>query len=107
VNSESFARRARRELATEFPGYLALVEASLCVLDAMTEQIKNLERAIAEMAAERYRETEFLTRLAGVGPITAFVFTIGDPTRFKNKRDVAAFLGLVPLLRRTAAGFSN
>ena len=103
-NSESFARHARRILGKEHPGTLVLVEASLCVLDAMTAQIRCLEKAIEEMAFEKYPEHEFLTQITGVGLLTSltFILTIGDPTRFKRKRDVAAFLGLVP--RRDQSG---
>lgn len=103
-NSESFARHARNKLRTEHSGLLALVEASLRVLDAMTEQIRSLEKSIDQMAAEKYPESEFLTQITGVGTLTSltFILTIGDPARFKRKRDVAAFLGLVP--RRDQSG---
>lgn len=97
-NSETFARHARNTLRKEHSDMLALIEPSLCVLDAMTEQIRMLEKSIAAMAAEKYPESEFLSQVGGVGPLTAltFILTIGDPTRFQRKRDVAAFLGLVP-----------
>lgn len=97
-NTACFARHARKTLGAEHPEILALVEPSLCVLDTMTEQIRCLERAIEEMASEKYPEAEFLTQVAGVGTLTAltFILTIGDPTRFGRKRDVAAYLGLVP-----------
>lgn len=103
-NSESFARHARRILGNEHPQHLALVEASLCVLDVMTQQIRILEKSIGAMAAEKYPEAEFLTQLAGVGTLTSltFILTIGDPTRFRRKRDVGAFLGLIP--RRDQSG---
>src|SRR5690606_35109616 len=39
-----------------------------------------------------------LRQVPGVGAMTSlsFVLTIGDPERFDRKRDVAAYLGLVP-----------
>lgn len=97
-NSESFARHARRTLAGEYSGLLTLIEPSLCVLDGMTEQIRKLEKSIEAMAAEKYPECDFLTQISGVGLLTSltFILTIGDPTRFRRRRDVAAFLGLVP-----------
>jgi transposase len=97
-NSESFAGKARKALGKEHSDMLVLIEPSLCVLDAMTKQIHVLEKSIAKMAAEKYPESEFLTQIAGVGMLTSltFILTIGDPTRFGRKRDVAAFLGLVP-----------
>jgi transposase len=97
-NSETFARHARNKLEKERSDMLVLIEPSLRVLDAMTEQIRRLEKSIAEMATEKYPEYEFLTQIAGVGLLTSltFILTIGDPTRFARKRDVGAFLGLVP-----------
>jgi transposase len=103
-NSETFARHARNTLRKEHSDMLARIEPSLQVLDAMTEQIRKLEKSIAEMAIEKYPEYEFLTQIAGVGLLTSltFILTIGDPTRFARKRDVGAFLGLVP--RRDQSG---
>jgi len=77
------------------------------VLDAMTAEIRALDKAIAEMAATKYPESEFLAQIPGVGTITSltFVLTIGDPTRFRRRRDVAAFLGLVP--KRDQSGDSD
>jgi transposase len=106
-NSETFARHARNTLKKEHSDMLALIEPSLGVLDAMTEQIRKLEKSIAEMATEKYPEYEFLTQIAGVGLLTSltFILTIGDPTRFARKRDVGAFLGLVP--KRDQSGESD
>lgn len=106
-NTNCFARHARKQLAEEHPEALAQVEPSLKVIDSFTEQIRALDRAIEALAAESYPETEFLTQIAGVGPLTSltFVLTIGDPTRFKRTRDVAVYLGLVP--RRDQSGDSD
>lgn len=103
-SSQSFARHTRKSLAGEHASMLALIEPSLGVLDAMTEQIRTLEKSIEAMAAEKYPECEYLTQISGVGTLTSltFILTIGDPTRFNRKRDVAAFLGLVP--RRDQSG---
>jgi transposase len=97
-NTTCFARHARRALEKEQPELLAMIEPSLQVIDAMTAQIRSLDRAIERLADEEYPETEFLQQIAGVGTITAmtFVLTIGDPCRFERSRDVAAYLGLVP-----------
>jgi transposase len=103
-SSQSFARHTRKSLAGEHADMLALIEPSLGVLDAITEQIHKLEKSIEAMAAKKYPEVEYLTQIAGVGTLTSltFILTIGDPTRFGRKRDVAAFLGLVP--RRDQSG---
>lgn len=93
-----FARHARRELAAAHPHMLELVEPSLVVLDALTAQIRELEKAIEKLAAESYPQTQLLQAITGIGTITSltFVLTIGDPKRFGRTRDVAAYLGLVP-----------
>jgi transposase len=108
-NTTCFARHARRALEGEHSDLLASIEPSLQVIDAMTEQIRNLERAIEQLAAERSPETEFLRQIAGVGTITSltFVLTIGDPLRFKRVRDVAAYLGLVPKRDQSGTPTSN
>lgn len=97
-NTTCFARHARRTLEEGHPEVLSLIEPSLRVIDSMTEQIRELERSIEELASKVYPETEFLTQVAGVGTLTSltFVLTIGDPCRFARSRDVGAYLGLVP-----------
>lgn len=97
-NTASFARHARKTLQAGHASVLVMIEPSLQVLDIMTEQIRALEKSIETTACEKYPETEFLTQIAGVGPLTSltFVLTVGDPTRFRRRRDVASYFGLVP-----------
>lgn len=97
-NSESFPRHARKILKKEHADILELVESLLAMIDVMTQTIRDLEKSIVAMAAANYPECDYLTQIKGVGPLTAltFILTIGDPTRFRRKRDVAAYLGLVP-----------
>ena len=75
-NSESFATHARKSLRKEHSDMLALIEPSLCVQDAMTEQIRKLEKSIAVLAAEKYPESEFLSQVGGVGALTALTFIL-------------------------------
>jgi len=42
----------------------------------MTEQIRRLEKAIEELAGVKYRETEYLTQIAGVGTLTSLTFIL-------------------------------
>jgi len=102
-----FARHVRLELKEEHEEYLALIEPSLKVLDSLTEQIKELEKAIEFLAATKYPETAYLTQITGVGTLTAltFVLTIEDPGRFGKIREVGAYLGLVP--KRDQSGDSD
>lgn len=93
-----FAQHVRKELQGEHDEVLRRIEPSLATLDALTREIKNLDKAIADLAVESYPETEFLSQITGVGVITSltFVLTVGDPERFRRPRDIGAFLGLVP-----------
>ena len=106
-NTNCFAKHARKRLGEDHAEVLALVEPSLKIIDAFTEQIRALDKAIEAMACDEYPEMEFLTQITGVGTITSltFILTIGDPTRFRRLRDVAAYLGLVP--RRDQSGESD
>jgi transposase len=99
-----FARHARKALGEGHPELLAAVGPSLRVIDEITEQVRELEGQIGELARESYPETEVLRQIGGVGTITAlaFVLTAGDPARFARTRDVAAYFGLVP--RRDQSG---
>lgn len=97
-NTTCFAQRARLEIAEQAPELLGMIEPSLQVIELMTVKIRELDKAIEKLGAERYPQTLRLRQVAGVGPITAltFVLTIGDPKRFARSRDVGAYLGMVP-----------
>ena len=97
-NTASFAKRARIVLGEAHGNMLALVEPSLQVLDELTHQIYQLDRAIERLCEESYPETALLRKIRGVGPITAlcFVLVVEDHERFAKARDVGAYLGLVP-----------
>jgi transposase len=98
--TEGFASRMRREgLENAFPGMGALVS----MVDALTQQIRALEREIEGACQERSPETERLRQVAGVGALTAlaYVLTIEDPHRFRCSRSVGAYLGLRPRRRQS------
>jgi transposase len=68
------------------------------------EHLKELDRQVGDLEAQIqdwHRENEASRRLAqipGIGPLTAsaLVATVGDASSFKNARQLAAWLGLVP-----------
>ena len=66
-------------------------------LKEMDEQVSELERQIKLWHRENEQSSK-LEAIAGIGPITAsaFVATVGDVHSFKNARQVAAWLGMVP-----------
>lgn len=94
----AFAKRARILLEEIDSNLLSAVEPSLQVIDALSAQIRELDKRIEKACQEDYPETLLLRQITGVGPITslAYVLTIGDPERFANSRDVGPYLGLVP-----------
>jgi transposase len=98
--TESFGNRMRREgLVSLFPG----MEGLVAVIDELTQRIRDLDREIETLCAERYPETVLPRQVTGVGPITAlsFVLTIEDPTRFVRSRQVGAYVGLRPKKRQS------
>ena len=74
------------------------------LIDRLTENLKEMDRQVKELEAQIliwHRENEASRKLAeipGLGPITAsaIVATVGNAREFKNGRQLAAWLGLVP-----------
>jgi len=97
----SFAEKTWEEVPEALRPALGGVYASI---EALSEQIKDMESKIHRMSMERYPETEWLRQIPGVGPLTAlsFVLVLEDPGRFAKSRDVGPFLGLTP--RRDQSG---
>ncbi len=80
------------------------------LLERLTENLKEMDRQAKELEAQIqlwHRENETSRKLAeipGLGPITAsaIVATVGDAREFKNGRQLAAWMGLVP--RQNSSG---
>jgi len=70
----------------------------LKLLDGLDPMIVELSQAI-EQEVEKSPEAQRLRTHPGVGPLTAmaFVLIIGKPDRFQCGKQIAAYLGLVPL----------
>ena len=68
------------------------------LLDRLNPTIAELSQAI-EQQAEKFPEARCLMTHPGVGPLTAlaFVLIIGRAERFQCGKQIAAYLGLVPL----------
>ena len=74
------------------------------LLQRLTENLKEMDRQVDELEKQIqmwHRENEASLRLAeipGIGPITAsaMVATVGKAREFKNGRQLAAWMGLVP-----------
>jgi transposase len=82
------------------PGARVALRALLDQMAALERQIKTLDQAVAKLArTRRYARTaKALDALPGVGLLIAMVYLteMGDLSRFQNRRQVAAYLGLVP-----------
>ena len=72
----------------------------------MSGQIGRCNEELEKLAEEIPRLPS--TEIPGVGLIAAmyFVFTVDDPQRFRNSRDVAAFFGLRPSMRESGGTHS-
>lgn len=92
-SAESFARRAG-DASAELSSVLTLVLEQIAMTN---DRIRQLDRQIDTML-RRHPAAERLTRISGVGALTAlaYVLTIEDPRRIRRSRSAGAFLGLVP-----------
>ena len=99
----SFPARAAEELPEELLGILRPLLESI---QQLTERIRQYERRIETLKIE-YPEVERLCAIPGVGTLSAlgFVLRLEDPHRFRNSRQVGAYLGLVP--RRDQSGMQE
>lgn len=72
----------------------------LAQLDFLEEEVGTLYKAIAELSKEaRYAgSVKEMRQLKGAGLLTVMVFLteIGDLRRFRNRKQIGAYLGLVP-----------
>ena len=68
------------------------------MIGELTRRIRRADRQIEQIARDRYPEVARMTRVRGVGTLTAlaFVLTLEDPHRFRRSREVGPYLGLVP-----------
>jgi transposase len=76
-------------------------------VESLTEQIKECDRKLEQIARTEYPEVELLKQVSGVGNLIAltFVLTVEDPKRFEKSRDVGCYVGLRP--RRSNSGNSE
>ncbi|MBS0156622.1 MAG: IS110 family transposase [Nitrospira sp.] len=96
----SVLRRARPDLleTPALPGLAREVFADLADrLRALDERIATYDRLVAALARQT-EPAQHLMQAPGLGPVTAtaLVATVGNARAFKNGRQFAAWLGLVP-----------
>lgn len=74
------------------------------LLERLTENLKEMDRHVKDLEAQirswhnENEDSKKLEAIPGIGPITAsaIVASVGDAREFKNGRQLAAWIGLVP-----------
>lgn len=101
-------RCSTRRFADEAPEQLpAVIEEALkpvlSAIEAVSEQIRQLDRRVEELCQKSYPETTVLRQVPGVGPKVAlsYVLVLQNPGRFGKGRAVGAYLGMVPARRQS------
>ena len=76
----------------------AALEPLLAALESLSEQIREYNERIEQMAGKSYPQVALLKQVKGVGTLIAltFLLTLEDPHRFRKSRDVSCYLGLQP-----------
>ena len=95
TRSRKFSHGTRLGLGTLLR-QLEFLESEATLLDAAVAKVSKKERYAATV--------ERMTRSAGVGILTAMVFLteMGDLSRFSNRKQIGAYIGLVPSSDDTA-----
>jgi transposase len=102
------ARSLHQQITGQLPASIQeLLDPVLRTIASLTERIRELDQRIEELCRTSYPDTAKVRQVQGVGPLTAlcFVLTIEQADRFDRRRQVGAYLGLVP--RRDQSGASD
>jgi transposase len=95
-DAQSLARAAWDALP---PQWRALAKPILRLIIQATRTIREYDRQVEAILREHHPECSArLQQVAGVGPLTALalISLAEDPRRFRNGRQLAAYIGLVP-----------
>jgi transposase len=100
-SAEAFPRQAREAMPEPMR---AMARPLLESIEQLTDAIRQYDRDLERIARQEHAQaTERLEQVAGVGTLTALavVLAVEDPARFKDGRQMAAYLGLVPRLAQS------
>lgn len=94
-SAEAFHGRLLEEMPAELRPALEPVMKSI---EELTGRIRHYDKLLIKLCTDKYPETEGLSAISGVGPVTslAFVLTLEESSRFDKSRTVGPFLGLAP-----------
>ena len=107
IDVQQLVQQERNRL--QVPGLPSQVQTSIeTVLAALTAELAALEAALTTLVATDAPLTKavaLLTTIPGVGAITAvqLLAELGDLSRFRSARDVAAYAGLIPAHRQSGS----
>ena len=90
-----------RQIAQEQDAVVTpVLESLIRTYEFTSAELTKLDKSLKQLAgAERYKAAcTALRKMAGVGQLSALTFLteLGDLTRFHNRREIAAYLGLCP-----------
>lgn len=96
-SGKSFREKVEGAIAGLRPKVQKVIISLLNILDVIEEEVKELDQIVKD-AGKKDERVKLLQTMDGVGPITAlaFVAEVDDPKRFKDSKDVAAYIGLTP-----------
>lgn len=94
---KGFRKMVEEEIVSLRPRVQKVIQCLLNILDILNTEIQALSKEVEDLASTD-EDVQLLQTVDGVGPITALAFKaeIDDPTRFKNSKAVAAYIGLTP-----------
>ena len=94
---KSFREKVEEAIKGLRPRVQKAVHSLLNILDVLDKEIKALTREVEAVAAAD-EDVQLLQTVDGVGPIIGLAFKaeIDDAKRFKDSKDVAAYVGLTP-----------
>jgi transposase len=89
---------AKRSLAAMPPGLAQALGPFVQQIAEISIKIKGYDKIIKQLNVTQFPETKALTKVYGVGDLTAltFVLTLGSKERFAKSQDVGCYLGLRP-----------
>jgi transposase len=97
-------RRFAEEVPAQVPAAIKeALEPVLSAIEAVSRQIRLLDRRVDELCRKSYPETTVLRKVPGVGAKVAlsYILTLQSPDRFQKGRSVGAYLGMVPARRQS------
>jgi transposase len=96
-DGKDFRAKVEQSIASLSPRIKKVIGCLLNILDALKQEIQELDKLVKE-AAKEDEDVKLLQTVDGVGPITALAFKaeIDNVKRFENSKDVGAYLGLTP-----------